>query len=351
LSKRLIATGTKIIVATDQDGSPIWKSLRVNKTTLTPVARLLIAKGPVFDVQTEEEHFKGSDNDKNAGASSHTSTPRQNLPTTKEIVGQPPCKGVEPTSRKGTSSVVDEHQVDTSNSEDVSTRSEAATGAPSKLKHNASKNKRGKPAKQASLFRRKRNRTPRTWDNARRLLLHELTLHARSEPNFETIYQITELQTDRRYPRLCLTAVNWEKWLPSWLDLSWNERRRALKVGILPELIAFCAHLVPPETQKLTSLYVSEEEKTTIKAQLAGYRAIREAMTALPKKIFFLFENREKISGSDSSTESNSISKKDLYVLENLPWLLNTGRLFLKNVRNTEYQIFNDIANAFGVED
>jgi hypothetical protein len=308
---------------------------------LTPAAKLLIAKGPVFDIAATAD----------LPTIEHKSIPRPKGPTIKEKESLQASK-IQPGELSleiGTTSKDVEHQVDTSTTKEVE-MTQPCSKLNKPIGHHASTATSRRPIEKASLFRRNRNKTPRTWSNARKLLLHELTLHAKEEPLFETLYRITELQTDLRYPRLCFNALNWDNWLPMWLDLSWKQRKRVLQVHLLPELVAFCAHLDPPNVQLLDSIHTTEKQKAEIHQQLAGYRQLKNAMADLPKKIFF-HHKREKISGYDSVRARGELATEETYILETIPWFLNSGKLLLDNLKQKEHEAFNSAADTLGIND
>lgn len=331
LTKKKIPTGTKVIVGQSLNGQPVWKSLRVNKVSLTFAARSLIAKH----------------------ALSHISIPRQKLPVTREEESQQASKPVELSDIKCNFQNQADTDVDTSKgkgAEDKSTRPRSQ--ARSTVEHSPPTSRGRQTAAQKALkrdalrfARRRRSDVPKTWRLARRLLLHDLYAAAHSDNLVDEMHRIAELQTDRRYPPLCISALDWDQWLPKWLELSWKERRRILRDHILPELNAFCAHLSPPNVQPLESCEVSAREKAKIEAQLAAYRRMNAILTSIPKKFFF-----EEKDCNISCYENSPAGAPELFVLERIPWLLNSGKLFLDNIKESEFEIFRTAADRLGVD-
>jgi len=133
-----------------------------------------------------------------------------------------------------------------------------------------------KPALKAGCFaRRKRNRSPKTWDANRLLFLRELAAALVGNAQAEPLYQLAKIQTDKAFPPLIPTALHWEHEIFTYHEKNKRKRRRLLNQHIVPALAAFAVGIFPPDTGPLSRAETPPAVKRQIEAQLAAYERLR----------------------------------------------------------------------------
>ena len=344
LDKRLIPTGTRIVICHTPDGLPIWRTKRVNKISLTRAAWLLLATSPPAEYRSNavmtEQFAPGP-----GGIDTHTSPPRQKLPSTerdnqrtgvcKTIPGSLDCD----VGNEGT--IVKHARNDTpegkeSADADMWTSPASAQLRPLTVEH-ATHNAQARTAAKSKRpgIRSDRNSTPRTWDSGRKSLLVDLFVQLHGDPAVDEIHRVAELQTDRGYPAAFVSIVDWDKWIWRWHDLTWHERRRAISREIAPPLAAFVKHLAHPDMTELNDPRTSPERREVLAADLAAHERIARWLEVIPAAL---------ADGTPAGIREQ---------LENERWRLNTmarlvqsGRVMLADLTRRDTVLLKQAADA-----
>ena len=290
LDKRLIPTGTRIEICHTPDGLSLWRSLRVNKVSLTRAAWLLLATGPPAEHRSV---MTGPLAPGPGGIDTHNSLPRQKVPrmegdNQRTGVTLPiPCSLDCDVEHEGT--IVKHTRIDppggkVSAHADKWTRPAPAKSRPLTVEHEAHNAHGARTAAKSKRpgIRRGRNATPRTWESSRRSLLVDLFNQLHGDPAVDEMHRVAELQTDREYPKAFVSVVDWDKWIWRWHDLTWHERRRAISREIAPPLAAFVKHLVPPDMAELDDPRTAPERREVLLEDLAAHDRIARWIEVIP---------------------------------------------------------------------
>lgn len=328
LSKTLVPTGTRVIVD-DIEGDPIWKTLKVNKTSLTRAGKMLISRKSPTSSPTL----------------SHISLPRQKSATTVGDEGTTSTTSCSPRqidqnldssrpSQKGRSK-------ESTPSVDESTRPMTAQRS-STVKHRTSKSATRKTAKNKAVVkssaRQGRNKAPNTWDSSRKLLLRDLFAYLHDHPLRDEIVRTARLQTSRSYPSACLSVTNWDKWVWKWPEMSWHDARRAIKNQLLPRLSAFCDDLRPPDTQPLQNHKLDSKTRSKINTALESHRRLSEWLRVIP----------EKLPSNIPDVHRNTL-ERERWRLNRLLYAIHTGRMSLKDLSDDDHKILCLISQCRGI--
>jgi len=274
LIKHKVPTGTREIVATRPDGSPIWKALQVNKITLTRQARMLLAKEPPISAPESDPKV------------------RPKRPTT---VGHNQTTGDVKTFPCG----LENRQIDKVDTTGASRDGIAKVSPPnggdratsrtlpraSGGEHQSSSGKAQSADSEHPSSRKSRAKTRKSWLSLRKALLVDLFAYLAGNPIRDELYRTAELQTDTRYPSVMITALDWDKHVWKWQDLNWHDRRRMLRREILPPLEAFCAHLRPPDTTPLKNSSTPDGQKQAIAKQLDAHKRLADWLKVIPDRL------------------------------------------------------------------
>lgn len=334
LSKHLIPTGTK--VPSDQG----WKTLQVNKITITAAAKLIGRKyalsdkplprpkrPAMLDQESPKSLIKNSSDDSYCNKTNTTrareSSETDSSPDKAAVGANAPGKS----SRPGKPDLPGQSEVAPTSAPVPGHVKQQSMGEPGKAR---------KPAleKRPAVFGRKsRLKAPKTYANARKLFLDDLYPLAKSDE----IHRIAELHTDPAYMPLCVTAFDFDSIIYSWLDLDWAARRRMILREILPALKAFVMPMQPPPV-----IDPRWDEKTAARARSAhrAYEILRQTMTALPSNLV------------EPTTPQHIVEKINGYSweLSRIPWLLNIGKLRLQDVTPADRQKFREIGDLLNAD-
>jgi hypothetical protein len=203
----------------------------------------------------------------------------------------------------------------------------------------------------APFARRARSKIPQTWQNARSLFLHDLSVAlsgssadasrqngAGASPEF--LQRIAGIQTDLKYPPLFPLALQWDKYLPAWLELDWKARRRLLTREILPDLRAWCAPWAPSTPEQLDPMAPQSVRAAAVE-QSAQYNRVARLVKSLPDML-------------TNETTPRFVAEKIAehgWQLSQLPILITTGRITLDDIREGERQAFAEIADLLNLRD
>jgi hypothetical protein len=350
LSKTNMATGTKI--PTDNG----WKTLQVNKVTICRCTKLLgvnqlsekpkLSVVPDFDIEQNSEAYH----------TTRTKIVHSDRPTSEDVLPRPkqPAMGVEeqpkspPLHRGGTSDcssyVNFEMQSEIENEESGLVSAPPPETAPPEtsptLKHKTSgeSRKAGKTAQKAvaPFGRKHRSKIPRTWQNGRALLLHDLKTAGADDLQ----HRIAAQQTSLNYPPLFPSALDWDSYVTTWLDRDWKERRRTITRELLPELEAWCVPLRPPRPEDL-KLTAPLEVQRQAAEQVAQFERMARIVKSMPEMLISPYTPKwlaEKIADNH-------------WVLSEIPWLVCMGRMTLADLTPGHLQAFSEIAESLDLSD
>jgi hypothetical protein len=345
LHKEAMSTGTKVLTPTG------WRTLQVNKITIPMCTRLLgvnrMFKNP--PMQGEQQKFASS-----CPPSGDRPTPAKMA--TNGSLNPPPLSGGD-----SDSTIVNVEQSSKARNEESeltavqpSPPSAAQTSPPLKHRHYSESRKAGKPLKMsaAPFARKSRSKIAKTWQNARLILLHDLTRQLTGADGnsgaagkgagagAEFLQRIATVQTDVLYPPLFPVALDWSKYLPRWIELDWKERRRIVLREILPALRAWCAPWVIPPSEQLRP-DAPENVRAAAAEQLRQYERVSAIMKSLPDML------------TNGTTPRWVCEKINEYrwQLSQLPLLLTIGRIGLDDIRPGERQAFAEIAALVGASE
>jgi len=206
---------------------------------------------------------------------------------------------------------------------------QAPTSAP--LKHQSTEQSRfaGKTAPKAvSPFgRRRRSKIPQTWRNGQLMLLHDLECSGATV----TQLRIARLQTDLRYPPMFPAAIDWDKYIPGWIERDWKDRRRTVSREIIPDLAAWCDPLEPFDT-------LCEEDRRRHDEQ---YTRLSRIVRSLPEMLI-------------TDTTPKFVAEKMAecsWELSSYPMLLSLGKMKLRDVTQAKQQAFFEVASLLDLAD
>jgi hypothetical protein len=334
LHKDPMSTGTKILTPSG------WKTNQVNKITIPWCTRLLgIRKTkPVESTNTNIEAQKVE-----CCSDSNDSNPRPKLPAMGERRENPPP------NRGGSSlsivNVKDNASVRNEECELAAAPPSAAsppqTSPQLKQQSVGEARKARKPAKKAGapFGRIARSKIPRTWQNGRILLLHDLEL-AGAGAGAGVPLRIATLQTDLKYPPLFPIALPWEKYVSSWIERDWKERQRIVRREIMPQLAAWCLPLVPPDPDALRP-GASPEAAEKAREQMRQFDRVSKIMRSLP----------EMLITQDTPRFVAEKMQECAWHLRQLPMLIFTGRMGLDDISRGQRQAFFEVAKLLNLAD
>jgi len=335
LDKRLIPTGTRIVIAHTPDGSPVWRSLRVCKVSLTRAAWLLLATSPPASYGAVR-----------TCADAHNHLPRQKVPgmegnnqrtgVVSTIPGSLDCD----VEQEGT--IVKHTRNDrpggkVSACADRSTRPAPAQKRPLTVEHGAHTTPRGRTAANGKRpgIRTGRNATPRTWESSRRSLLQDLFNQLHGEPSIEEMHRVSELQTDRGYPKAFVSVVDWDKWIWRWHDMTWHERRRAISRQIAPPLAAFVKHLAHPDMTELDDPRTSPERRAVLVEDLEAHNRIARWLEVIPAAL---------PDGTPAGIREQLTAER--WRLNTMARLVQCGRVILSDLKQRDCVLLKQAADA-----
>lgn len=329
LDKRLIPTGTRIVIGHTPDGKDIWRSLRVNKVSLTRAAWLLLATGPPADPGT--------------GTETHKHLPRQKLPAMEGdnqrtgVVLPIPCSLDCDVEQEG--SIVKQARGDlpggkVSAHADKPTRPATARERPLTVEHGARNGRKAANGKRPGI-RSGRNATPRTWESSRKSLLVDLFNQLHHDPAVDEIHRIAELQTDRGYPAAFVSIVDWDKWIWRWHDLTWHERRRAISRQIAPPLAAFVKHLAPPDCEEMNDPRTAPERRAVLVEDLAAHERIARWIEVIPAAL---------ADGTPAGIREQLTAER--WRLNTMSRLIQSGRVILADLNKRDAVLLSQAADA-----
>jgi hypothetical protein len=353
LLKEPMATGTKI----PTPGG--WKTLQVNKITIPYCTRLLgLKRHENYQKKPQEIEFTG----KTGVPGTPEIAPPDASPTPAKMANNGSKKAYAPPSKGGASSLILVNVKDkpvARNEVAELTTAQPGTASPSPtsppLKHLSDSKARSAGKSQpkrcdAPFARRSRSKILRTWQNGRVLFLHDLRVQLGASDvagasgasdvagaSFEA--RIAEVQTDLLYPPLFPVALDWEKYVPRWLELDWKERRRILLREVLPALRAWCAPWRCPSNADLGPA-APPAVRAAAEEQLAQYQRVAAIMKSLPDML-------------TNKTTPRWVCEKvneHRWQLQQLPILITLGRMGLDELRPGELQAFREIADLLGLE-
>lgn len=344
LDKRLIPTGTRTITGYSPDGSPIWRTKRVNKVSLTRAAWLLLAMGPPAEYRPTFE-LKLSDPDPTA-SKTHTSPPRPKDPSmegdnqrTGDVLAIPGSLGCD-VDHEG--SIVKHTRNSTPRGKvsacaDSWTSPASAQSRPLNVEHETHSAPKARTAAKSKRpgIRSGRNATPRTWDSARRSLLTDLFNQLHGDPTVDEMCRVAELQTDRGYPTAFVSVVDWDKWIWHWLELNWHERRRAIARQISPPLAAFVKHLAPPDCEELDDPRTAPDRRAVLVADMAAHERIARWIEVIPAAL---------PDGTPAGIREQL--ERERWRLNTMSRLVQSGRILLSNLDRKDNVLLKHAADA-----
>lgn len=333
LDKRLVPTGTRVMVGNAPDGSPVWRSLRVNKVSLTRAAWLLLATAP--PARSSDPELKA-----------HKHLPRQKMPAMEgdnqrtgvlcTIPGSLDCD----VEHEG--SIVKHARIGTPGGKvsaraDKSTRPSPAQERPLTVEHEAPNAHSAQTAAKSKRpgIRHGRNATPRTWESSRQSLLVDLFNQLHGESSIDEMHRVAELQTDRAYPAAFVSIVDWDKWIWRWHDLTWHERRRAISREIAPPLAAFVKHLAHPDMTELNDPRTSPKRREVLEADLAAHERIARWLEVIPAAL---------ADGTPAGIREQLESER--WRLNTMSRLVQGGRIMLADLTRRDTVLLKQAADA-----
>jgi hypothetical protein len=336
LDKRLIPTGTRIVIGHTPDGKDIWRSLRVNKVSLTRAAWLLLATGPPANYAASCGIIHSKE--------THKHLPRQKLPAMEgdnqrtgvlcTIPGSLDC------DVKNEGSIV-KHARNSIPGESVEsaiadrpTRPAPARKRPLIVEHGTRNGRKAANGKRPGI-RRGRNATPRTWESSRKSLLVDLFNQLHHDPAVDEMHRIAELQTDRGYPVAFVSVVDWDKWIWRWHDLTWHERRRAISRQIAPPLAAFVKHLAPPDCAEMNDPRTAPDRRAVLVEDLAAHERIARWIEVIPAAL---------ADGTPAGIRAQLTAER--WRLNTMARLIQSGRVILADLNRRDAVLLSQAADA-----
>ena len=316
ITSELIPTGQKVAYRFDETGQPThWRMRQVCVVRLTPPARLLIAKSSKI-------------NDKQPRSKRAVAVTREQLnPPVKQ--GGLDCD-TDKSNLKSTSRVNKEAPIQPKKKD--SPTSAAPSAQHVKQQHtNSAADGGGLLSSKAMRFgRKRRNRARKTWVSNRAAFLADLYRVAKCDE----LHRVAKLQTDLHYPALLPIALDFESFIFRWHEYNWRECTRIMRNEVVPALRAFVAPLSPPNPDDCAP-GATDKQRQRYQLQRAAHERLRMAFTGLSQDML----RREPPGIILAEIMENR------WTLDNVPWLLNTGKFGLRDLRESELALFRNLAD------
>ena len=331
LHVKKIPTGSRRFIEGSDRSPDAWRTLQINKVTVTPAATLLVLRkpaGPLLRIEKNDTSppttfSRSTVGDKSREFPKELSTPCQN--DLKTVESSPGRRGVSVESNKLDGSTCP-----------------ASSMSPQTGKHRTSRSASRKAASRSAAApvsaRKARNKTPRTWDASRKMLIADLFTYLKNVPGRETMISIVQLQTDRAFPAACMSALDWDEWIWQWHGLTWHDRRRAMKNKITPPLEAFVSHLIPPDTTQLHDPAASDELRAEILEQLQLHKRLSDWMQVIPAVI------PQGVPGGIREQ-----LEKERWRLNTLVRMIHSGRIALDKLTKKDHVLLKQAADIAGI--
>ena len=192
------------------------------------------------------------------------------------------------------------------------------------------------PAPKAGCFaRRKRNRSPKTWDANRLLFLRELAAALTEHPQAEPLYRLAKIQTNKAFPPLIPTALHWEPEIFTYHESNKRNRRRRLMQHIIPALAAFAVGIFPPDTGPLSRAETPPAVKAAIEKQLAAYERLRLYHGSISRRIRW----------GDYPKEIRDFAAANAFKLDRWASAIQSGRVPVAGVPYEARNLFRELAD------
>jgi hypothetical protein len=124
----------------------------------------------------------------------------------------------------------------------------------------------------AAEKKRIRKRHASTWQALRLQFLAELERNLDKSPGAQVVLRIARTQTDRQFPAIIPTVLDWNKIIWTWADRSWHVRRKSLRKNIIPALAAAAVALVPPDSSRIHNTSLPKKEREKAARAFAAYK-------------------------------------------------------------------------------
>jgi len=149
------------------------------------------------------------------------------------------------------------------------------------------------------------------------------------------MHRVSELQTDRGYPKAFVSVVDWDKWIWRWHDMTWHERRRAISRQIAPPLAAFVKHLAHPDMTELDDPRTSPERRAVLVEDLEAHNRIARWLEVIPAAL---------PDGTPAGIREQLTAER--WRLNTMARLVQCGRVILSDLKQRDCVLLKQAADA-----
>ena len=298
----------------------LWRSLRICKISLTEQTKALF-KGPKTYISIPRQKLPLMGCEVSKGGRNDSSPPCLPVDKDRNLEAAPGCSAV--SSQGG----------------EVAPTCPAVPTARPTVEH---KPIGKKSAKKAEFFaRRKRNRTPRSWDSNRLLFLRELAAALVGHHLARQLHHLAKVQTDKAFPPLIETALDWNAEIFQYHEGTAKQRRRRLRQIVIPALAAYAVGVFPPDTGPLSRADTPPAVRDEINRQLAAYERLRVFLGSISKRVIW----------GDYPDQVRDFARANAFALDNYPAMINAGRVELAAVPYETRNVFRQLADMINEGD
>lgn len=194
-----------------------------------------------------------------------------------------------------------------------------------------------KPGKTAEK-KRIRKRHASTWQALRYQFLTELERNLDKSQEALEVLRIARVQTDRQFPAIIPTVLDWNRIIWTWTDRSWHVRRKSLRKNIIPALAAAAVSFVPPDSSRVYDMALPKKEREKAFLALQAYKNA----AGWRKTISTTILNGQYPQAAKEWTAQHA------FILDTYSSHINSGRMAPGDLDGKTIQIFQRLADIIG---
>jgi len=194
-----------------------------------------------------------------------------------------------------------------------------------------------KPGKAAEK-KRIRNRHANTWQALRFQFLTELERNLDKSAEALEVLRIARVQTDRKFPAIIPTVLDWNRIIWTWTDRSWHVRRKSLRKNIIPALAAAAVALVPPDNSRAYDMALPKKEREKAALALQAYKNAAGWQKTISKTIL----------QGQYPQAAKEWTQEHAFILDTYSSHINSGRMAPGDLDDKTLQIFQALADIIG---